>query len=210
MAGANLTGEQLEAAAWKIAERLKTNPIPVNGSSPLTYAGLRGFFANAIYGPNSWGNLATLLALIAGNRTQTPAFNTVYEDMTTALFGTISTYPPLYGIHCADRTVRIKSLDDFRPIQEKLSKVTKVMDGTDTDVSMTCGQWKSQAAGAYKGNFQAKTKNPILFATNKYDGHTPIRSAQNVSSGFEGSGMLVVNGFGVSTHITANVTKQLD
>ncbi|UNI17087.1 hypothetical protein JDV02_003465 [Purpureocillium takamizusanense] len=64
---------------------------------------------------------------------------------------------------------------------------------------MTCGQWKSQAVGAYAGNFQAKTKNPILFATNRYDGHTPIRSAQNVSAGFEGSGMLVVNGFGHTT-----------
>ncbi|KAJ6439310.1 nedd8-like protein [Purpureocillium lavendulum] len=198
-ASANMTGEQLEKTAWKLTEQLKTNPIPVKGGASLTYAGMRGFFADAVYGPNSWGSLATLLALIASNRTQTPAFYKVYEAMDFKLNSTLVTYPPLYGIHCSDKTVRLKSLDEFRPVQERLSKISKVMDGTDTDVSMTCAQWKSDAAGPYKGDFHVKTKNPILLATNKYDGHTPIRSAVNVSSGFEGSGMLVVNGFGHTT-----------
>ncbi|UNI17088.1 hypothetical protein JDV02_003466 [Purpureocillium takamizusanense] len=75
MAGANLTGEQLEDAAWKLTEHLKTNPIQVNGSSPLTYATMRGFSAYAVYGPNSWTALGAILAQIAANRTQTSSFS---------------------------------------------------------------------------------------------------------------------------------------
>ena len=202
MARANLTGEQLEAAAWKLAEDLKTNPISWNGSIALTYSTLRQFYADALYTPDKWPALATGLAFIAaGNQTQAPGSNGLPSAKDDDLFQTVATQSALYGIHCSDRTVRLNTLSDFLPVQSRLSKVSKVMDGVDTDISMTCAQWQSEAAGAYLGDFHVKTKNPILLATNKYDAHTPLRSARNVSSGFEGSGMLVVNGFGVSIFV---------
>jgi hypothetical protein len=49
------------------------------------------------------------------------------------------------------------------------------------------------------GDFKVKTKNPILVAGNIFDAHTPLKSALNITVGFEGSGLLVVNGTGVGS-----------
>jgi hypothetical protein len=198
MAAANVTGEELEEVAWGLAEKLKDDPIPVKGYPPLQYGILRAMFTSAVYGPAGWPQLATLLSLMYTNQTDTDLFVKTYEVSLGGLIAALDTYTPLFGIHGADKTVRLESLDEYLPVQERLNKISKVMDGATTSVNMACGLWKSDAAGPYTGDFQTKTKHPVLISSNKYDGHTPLRSAKNVSSGFEGSGLLVVNGFGVS------------
>ncbi|KAK2612661.1 hypothetical protein QQS21_001278 [Conoideocrella luteorostrata] len=200
MAVGNLTAVQMETAAWNIAEKLKTAPIPVNGSAPLDYTVMRGFFAYAVYGPSTWPSLSALLTFVASNQTNSPEFVKTYNAMYKGLIlGPLPIYPALYAIHCSDRIPRLQTVDEFRPVQARLSKTSKVMDGASTDLSMVCAQWKTDAVERYLGDFHAKTKNPILVASNKYDGHTPLVSAHNVSSGFAGSGLLVVNGFGHTT-----------
>jgi len=44
-----------------------------------------------------------------------------------------------------------------------------------------------------------RTKNPVLLVGQTYDPVTPMASARNISAGFEGSVVLEVMGFGVST-----------
>lgn len=199
MAASNLTGEQMEATAWKIAEDLKTNPIRVDNETVYDYTIIRSLYALALYGPENWPVVATLLSYVATNQTSDPVFVRTSKALYDALIASAVTFAPLYGIHCSDRIPRLDTLDEFRPVQDRLSSISKVMDGGSTALSMACAQWKTDAKERYLGDFQVNTKNPILIATNMYDGHTPIRSARNVSSGFEGSGMLVVNGFGVSS-----------
>lgn len=199
LAAANLTAEQLEADTWDMVDGLKENPIPIgNGSIVLNYPNMRNLLAYSLYGPSSWPQVAEVLNYMRTNDTSNANFVTIAQTLYQVLVASTVSFPPLYGIHCSDRVPRLDTLDEFFPVQEKLNNISKVMDGTSTLLSMTCAQWKTDARERYEGDFQVETKNPVLVSTNKYDGHTPIRSARNVSSGFEGSGMLVVNGFGVS------------
>lgn len=62
----------------------------------------------------------------------------------------------------------------------------------------TCAQWKIEPKERYTGDFNVKTKHPVLFIGNTNDGLTPLVSAKNVSSTFEGSVVLTVDGYGVS------------
>lgn len=70
-----------------------------------------------------------------------------------------------------------------------------------TAVSMTCAQWNMDAKERYDGDFQVQSEGPVLLIGNTYDGLTPLVSAQNVSSGFRGSVVLEVNGYGVRTSL---------
>lgn len=208
MAHPGASAEELEAAAWKVAESLKSRSVPVKGSIPIDYDVLRQLFSFALYGPLYWNVLSLTINAIESNQTNAPKFVKAYTSLVQAITAQAGVGTALFGIHCSDRTVRLNSIDDFRPVQDRLSKISKVMDGSSTSLSMACAQWGSHAVGAYTGDFSAKTKNPILVASNLYDGHTPIRSARNVSAGFEGSGMLVVRGFGVSTLRRRNFTTR--
>lgn len=199
MARPGASGEDLEAAAWKMAESLKSKSVPVKGSIPIDYDIIRQLFSFALYRPLYWNILSSTINVVELNQTNSPEFVNAYNSLVQSFTAQAGVGTALFDIHCSDRTVRSDSIDDFRPVQDKLSKTSKVMDGSSTSLSMACAQWESHAVGAYTGDFSAKTNNPILVASNLYDGHTPIRSARNVSTGFEGSGMLVVRGCGVST-----------
>lgn len=75
---------------------------------------------------------------------------------------------------------------------------TLVGDGA-IGVASACQQWKIEPKERYTGDFNVKTKSPVLFIGNTFDGLTPLVSAKNVSSTFEGSALLTVNGYGVSS-----------
>lgn len=53
--------------------------------------------------------------------------------------------------------------------------------------SAQCYVWPFEAAERYEGDFTAATKNPVLFVNPTFDPVTPLASATNASSGFEGS-----------------------
>lgn len=67
-----------------------------------------------------------------------------------------------------------------------------------TYIYSACAQWKIEPKERYTGDFNVKTKSPVLFIGNIFDGLTPLVSAKNVSSTFEDSVVLTVNGWGVS------------
>ena len=69
---------------------------------------------------------------------------------------------------------------------------------------MPCARWPLPGARErYDGDFRVKTKNPVLVVSAVWDPVTPLVSAKNVSSGFEGSVLLQRDGFGVSTYFTS-------
>lgn len=104
----------------------------------------------------------------------------------------------LIGIHCSDRAARAGTLEDLMPTLEKLANVSRVMNGVPDGINVPCAQWKLQPKERYEGDFQVSPRRPVLIIGNTWDGLTPLRSAKNVSSGFEGSVVLEVNGYGVS------------
>jgi len=101
------------------------------------------------------------------------------------------------GIHCADRTVRVSNFDDFLPVIDQLYNTSKIFGDDTPAISMICAQWKMKAKEIYTGDFQANTKEPVMFIGNTGDGFTPLDSAYNVSSGFKDSVVLEVDGYGV-------------
>jgi hypothetical protein len=52
---------------------------------------------------------------------------------------------------------------------------------------MPCAHWGFTATEQYKGDFNVKTDNPILFMSSIYDPVTPMGSAYNASAVFEGN-----------------------
>lgn len=204
MAAGNYTAEEMEMIAWRVANALKTNPIQLGNGTEFDYPVIRGLFGLSLYGPDRWPLLMKILPYLATNETDHPVFVKAASALVNQFTASVDTIPAVYGIHCSDRIPRLETLDEFRPVQARLSEISKVMDGS-AALSMACGLWKSDAKERYMGDFQVKTKNPILLSSNRYDGHTPLKSAYNVSSSFEGSSVLVVNGFGHSTMSQASV-----
>jgi hypothetical protein len=105
------------------------------------------------------------------------------------------------GIKCSDKLTRIDMRDQRHPKVWKQKATSKISGHIVVLGQAYCAQWKMPAVEIYHGDFHVKTKNPILFASNEFDPVTPLTSAKNMSSGFEGSALLVnKNGYGVSLY----------
>lgn len=62
-----------------------------------------------------------------------------------------------------------------------------------------CAQWQIEPKERYEGDFHAKLSGPMLLLQNNGDGHCSLEAARNVSSQFEGSEILEIDGYGVSS-----------
>lgn len=93
--------------------------------------------------------------------------------------------------------MRESSFDKFRPTVDKLYNSGRFLANRTLGLQMSCAQWKNDAKERYQGDFHAKTAKPILLVGSSYDAFSSIHSARNVSSGFEGSAVLEVKGYGV-------------
>lgn len=199
LARGKATAAELEQAVWNLINTVKFHPTPL-GSFMLDYNVLKGIIVQSMYGTFYWPLLTTLLdMLITGNtKDALPVLielaggTSVTEESKQVLLGVM-------GIHCADRTVRVSKFEDFLPVVDQLYKTSKFFGDVTSAISMICAQWKMSAKEVYKGDFQAKTKKPVLFIGNTGDGFTPLVSAYNVSSGFKDSVVLEVNGYGHSS-----------
>lgn len=195
MARPGVTAEELEESVLELIESLKYNPIPLK-TSVLDYTGIKLLIAQSLYSTATWPSNTLLIdKVLQGNITDEIA--QAWEKTITVTPDMIAETLGLYGIHCSDRFARASSLEEFMPAVEKLHSTSVIMGDNSDALSMTCAEWKFEAKERYDGDFQVATKNPVLFIGNTYDGHTPIASAFNVSSGFEDSVVLEVNGYGV-------------
>ena len=147
------------------------------------WPGLASILAGLVYGTPE--EQSAIIDSVGGQLSDdAPAFNLI-ADAT-------------WAIHGSDRLVRAQTFEEIKPVYDRLGKISRFTGDVAASFTSHCSQWPWHAKEVYKGNFQVKTKNPILVASNLYDAHTPLTSAKNVSDTFEGSGLLVVNGTGVS------------
>ncbi|KAL2809326.1 TAP-like protein-domain-containing protein [Aspergillus granulosus] len=202
LASYNKTAEELEAAAWELLDVVKYQPVAV-GELVVDYAALKGMFAQNLYSSRSWPDLINILDHLAfGGESATmpldtilsglPAINTTSANLPSMMDGDTA----LAGIYCSDNQVRTERLADFLPAVKKLYTTSRVMGDVAVGSYARCQQWKIEPKETYTGGFDVQTKNPVLFIGNTLDGHTPLQSAYNVSSGFERSVVLEVDGFG--------------
>lgn len=159
---------------------------------------------NSLYSYTLWPMLTKVLdMLINGNEDTDFLLNTLIQYKSDTFDDEVdqvmTTEQALIGIHCGDRAARAGSLEALMPTLKHLANVSRVLDGVVDSINIPCAQWKAQPKERYEGNFQVTTRKPVLIVGNTWDGLTPLRSAHNVSSGFKGSIVLEVNGYGVSS-----------
>ncbi|KAJ4151057.1 hypothetical protein LMH87_011774 [Akanthomyces muscarius] len=192
---------ELEKSYWSLYESLRYNPLPA-GTAVLDHYALNQIASNALYSPYSWPNFTAGVDMLMGPKkdydmeflADWTAQLQITDDTTARAAQRI--IQSLAGIHCSDRVNRLSSLQEYMPVQQRLGNISRLMGPTEAPVAMICAQWQIDAKERYKGNFQVAPRKPVLLVGNSYDGHTPIVSARNVSSGFGGSIVLEVNGYG--------------
>ncbi|KAH6842325.1 TAP-like protein-domain-containing protein [Chaetomium sp. MPI-CAGE-AT-0009] len=204
LAAFNKTASELHDDAWAFIERLRTSPVAA-GTALVDMVTFKNTLLGELKVVSGWPAMSAVLATVLyGNETESKAaLRALVQPAATAQVA-IATFPlvtSLHGIHCSDRTAR---LDSFEAQEQdgafkKLYAISRFVGDTATQITAHCAQWPWKAREIYQGDFQVKTKNPILVASNSRDAHTPLRSAFNVSSGFEGSAVLEVNSTGHGT-----------
>lgn len=177
-------------------------------TSMLTYTAVKTFLFGQLYSPSTWHNVSWILGA-------------AYERNATLLTDLLLAQPPPItassggqaeqGIRCSDKVPRMDSLQAFLPLVDELEATSTMVGDLVVQMQATCLQWKMPAVETYKGDFQTKTRNPILFVSNEFDPVTPLMSAQNMSAGFEGSRLLVnKGGHGVSvSYLPSKLSKML-
>ncbi|KAI4700520.1 hypothetical protein J4E81_003481 [Alternaria sp. BMP 2799] len=101
-------------------------------------------------------------------------------------------------IRCSDAMFRA---DEVADIEERVHHISELGDWNSDYIIgsyIMCSLWKVKAKERYKGDFKAKTKNPVLLIGSPYDVRTPISGAYAANKTLEGSVVLQHNGLGVS------------
>ncbi|KAL9003299.1 MAG: hypothetical protein Q9188_003819 [Gyalolechia gomerana] len=193
------TAEELKAKFYDLLFTLKYEPIVAgSGESALifNYATIKSAVQYAMYGPTSWPTLATgLHGLMTGNKTAILALTPLLNIEQETIFPDNGP-EAIYGIRASDASLRTTNLTSLFPLLEQFYAKSQLMGDIISAPALAYAQWPFKAKGTYTGNFQAKTKNPLLFVGNDFDIVTPLVSAYNASAGFEGSVVLQHGGYG--------------
>ncbi|KAM0328748.1 hypothetical protein ACHAQA_005161 [Verticillium albo-atrum] len=202
----NVTAIELERAAWDLIDRVKYHPI-VLGTTVIDYSALRGIIALNLYDAVGWPVFTQVLDLLISRENDTQALELITKAGWLAT--TSTSVEPLTGIRCVDRQARTSSFEEFKPTIDKLHNRSRIYGDLTVSLMAACAQWKIDSPEKIHSDFHVKTKNPVLFVGNTWDGHTPLKSAKNVSSTFEGSGLLEINGYGaISAYWTDGVLPE--
>jgi hypothetical protein len=210
LAALNRTAAQLEDDAWAWFDSLRQpgggggGPIPA-GAALVDYLAAKGLVAEMLKSPSVWPAWSRLLAVaLHGTEAERDALWNApgaLEGMAgsaVASYDAVGTMQSLWGVHCGDRVPRLASFGGLVEVTGRLGNTSRLIGDVVQSVTTHCARWPWRAKEVYVGDFRVTTKNPVLLVGNVLDAHTPIRSAFNVSEGFEGSRVLVANGTGVS------------
>lgn len=209
------SGEELEDAVVEFIRVIRHQPIPILEQNYLyDYSTLMTMIYDATYGQSLWPEMVTTLAGLMGvGNSSKPAVHRRQEEGgeevpeggevgdETVLLAAAAPLFHLRGIQCADSDARSATLEEFAPAAEQVMATSKRLGDAFIGLFATCNQWTIEPKERYTGDFNVKTKNPVLLVGTSYDAQTPIVSAHNVSATFEGSTVLEVDGYGVSNSI---------
>lgn len=193
----NRTATELEEDIYAALETLKYNPIPISVKGKgyfIDYASVKGLIYYELYFPAQWPALGHKLdVLFSGNATA------ILPDLLVPTPSAPDAEAGI-GIKCSDILVHSESLDEILP-EVKARWDTSRLGGDIADViALQCARWGMPAKERYEGDFQVETAHPVLLISTQNDPITPLVSAKNMSTGFEGSVVLEQEGYGVSSH----------
>jgi pimeloyl-ACP methyl ester carboxylesterase len=192
----NRTSEEVYAYVQQLIDDARASPFVLSrplaegGDYPVSYTTLKGIVYIFLYGPADWSVLATILHAVATNDVATASS---YID---ALLDTPETSAEAeQGIFCSDTSARASTLKYALSYIEPFE--TSSFYDVDVPTGLACARWPFAAKERYGGDFQVKTRHPLLVVGNTWDPATPLSSGKNVSATFEGSVLLEQRGYGV-------------
>ncbi|KAK0633897.1 TAP-like protein-domain-containing protein [Immersiella caudata] len=205
LAALNKTASELERDAWTFIESVRAAPIPA-GTTLIDAATFKGYILGQLKYTGGWPAFSSVLAtLLYGSRGEAVrVLEAIVEEAEAngelGIDG-FDIQTSLWAIHCGDRTVRLDSWEaqEADGVFKRLYNTSRLVGDIVAPISASCAQWPWRAKETYKGDFQVATRKPVLVASNTRDSHTPLRSAKNLTAGFEGSGLLEVNATGHAT-----------
>jgi hypothetical protein len=213
LAASNRSGKEMTRDFYNLVEVVTHDPIGLPGAGAVFDGSfIKTTMFQASYDVKRWRDTsAMLLPLLYGTLEE--------RDVALTLFLTgglpLKDIPPNgvdmaefnWGIHCGDRVSRTEAYEDLVSALRDLYATSYIVGGSNAIIQMICAQWPWKAKEIYQGNFEAKTKTPVLFMSNSLDGQTPLVSARNMSAGFEGAVILENDGVGVRLHVTCHFAR---
>ncbi|CAL8580361.1 hypothetical protein XPA_006090 [Xanthoria parietina] len=190
----------LKRQFYDLLYSLKNEPYvaTINGNATIfDYNALKAAVQNAIYSTATWPLLATgLHGLLTKNDTATAAVASLLPGYPSGIYPNEGLEAYVGGIRASDVRFRTDNLTSLYPVLERFFAKSQIFGDSLSPNLLTYAQWPFRAKGAYTGDFHVKTKYPILFVGSDRDAFTPLVSARNASSGFEGSVVLQHGGYG--------------
>ena len=209
------TAEQISQKFYDMLYKLKYFPVAGAGDILIDYSLVKNVVVHCIYDAKTWLSLAGgLHSLLTANYTQ--FLGLVWSVTTGDLEG--SQFPDngpeaIDGIRCSDASFRTNNRTALYPYINELYTKSKITRDGLALAALTCAQWPFHANERYEGDFHVRTKNPVLFIGNTVDPVTPLVSAYNMSSSFEGSVVLQHDSYGVcwklARHCLINANTKL-
>ncbi|KHN95296.1 Peptidase S33 tripeptidyl aminopeptidase-lik [Metarhizium album ARSEF 1941] len=211
----NQTAAQLEESIYQLFQKLKYEligiPVPgyPGGGLLIDYSFMSAVIFRQLYTPSIWQSTAKcILALMTGQNTSPGLQHCVPGLAQTASKDASGKrdQEAQFGIKCSDVRVHTKSLTPqvLPVLQERHNKSRFFGDHADT-VLAKCAQWTLPAKERYMGDFNVRTKKPLLIIGNTHDPVTPLVSARNVSETFKGSVLLQHDSYGHASLMQASL-----
>ncbi|KAJ4179620.1 hypothetical protein NW755_012345 [Fusarium falciforme] len=216
-AGSNTTVEILTIAIEEVwTELIKVSKIPEKWGLPKEtgyfqggvsfLVSIKNHIQQALYDPDKFIDLIDFLEKMLDGE-----WKEVYEIMNPSTEGEEEEEPTekwnwgeddaLNGIYCSDQAYRAETVDDLYSAWALHSEQSSFSDAGASG-ELNCARWPFKAAETIDMNKfkHVNTRVPILFVNSRYDPVTPLVSAYEASTRFNGSRVVVHEGEGHGIH----------
>ncbi|KAL4878414.1 TAP-like protein-domain-containing protein [Aspergillus karnatakaensis] len=190
----NSTADEIENDLFNLLSDLRREPI-VHGSTIIDPTLVRSFIRYTLYNPISYSNLSIALDALLPP-VNTALFMEIHDVHMGSNIDSLAADESPFAIHCGDKPASQPTLDKMKEVFEELNSESRFIGSSGIGLQALCANWKITAKERYEGNFDVRTKHPMLVVGNTFDSATPFRSAQNLSAIFEDSVLVEHGGFG--------------
>jgi pimeloyl-ACP methyl ester carboxylesterase len=202
-----------------VIERIREEPVNIitnDGSEyVLDYTSIVLITLRALYMPESWPDLASLIAAIE----EDPATNDItqrYHDLRQSL-GLDSEQPAVSvpqpivgfaGVSCSDSDNPFL-YENWTWAAELSDSFYEYFGSLWTWNSSICHSWPGTKESRYAGEFKVETGNPVLVVNTLFDPATPYHGAKKVKKLLTNSRLLTVNGWGHTSLFTSECANNI-
>ncbi|KAL4869308.1 hypothetical protein BDV12DRAFT_196547 [Aspergillus spectabilis] len=194
----NSTADNIEKGIYNLLEDLRSEPL-VHGTTIIDRTLVRTFIRFSLYGPGNFKDLSVALDALL-SPTNTTLFKELHDVHMGDSIGSLVADESPFAIQCGDKQAPQQTFEEMSEVFQDLAAKSRLLGSSGIALAMPCANWRVPAKERYEGDFNVKTKHPLLVIGNTYDSATPFRSAQNVSAGFESSVLVENGGFGHGSH----------